>query len=217
MPFNYLLNSVVFSGTGLATAAVVVNIVAASALAIFPLPDVFCRCGQGRAAPSASLCPAASPKAMTEWSSPVPGAASLPGRGRSSSLLPPGWRHPPSSSPAVSSPAAASRCSAAPSGRWLDARTPARPAGASNAATRYLHHQLRPGVLLHPPDLQAAMPRVAADSLQNPPSSSTRHTHASTTRSSLSAKRTPAPPGRRPSPPPPTRSGVGRTVPPRSS
>ena len=88
---------------------------------------------------------------------------------------------------------------------------------ATNVATRYLHHQLRPGVLLHPPDLQAAMPRVAADSLQNPPSSSTRHTHASTTRSSLSAKRTPAPPGRRPSPPPPTRSGVGRTVPPRSS
>ena len=59
---------------------------------------------------------------------------------------------------------------------------------------------------------------VVADALVNPPSSSTKRTHASTTRPSFPPDAgTPAPPGRRPSPPPATRSGVGKTAPPRSS
>ena len=120
------------------------------------------------------------------------GGARLPSpqfrpRGR----VPPGWRRRPSSSPAVSPPAAASPCSAAPSGRWWT----------RNVGNEALH---------------GTVPGAANLRTRRPPPPNAR-TPAPRGRPCPPDARTPAQPGRCPSPPPATRSGVGQTAPPRSS
>ena len=150
----------------------------------------------------------------------------------------------PSSSPALSSPAAASQCSAAPSGRWWkrNARNGALHAtvlGAANLRTR--HPRLPDARTPAPPGRRPTSPpgifttscvQVFCCTLQTcncylvwpqpcsrtcrPPPPDAR-TPEPPGRPCPPDARTSAPPGRRPLPPPATRSEVGRREPPRSS